>query len=256
MPLPLIIICLVLLAAALLILLVLSLKGTLTIEYKDELSLYFSFGPIKIKIFPFKEKKKKHLFHSMSAWRAKRIRNAARRKEERRLKRKAKRKKPLSTGKKPAEKKKSGIKLGREEIGDIIGILQLATELAAIIVKRFAKRLHVKVARLRVKVASPDAATTALAYGAVTQTVNILLPILSETKHFDIPKKKDFDISCDFLSDTPEFDLKIAFSLRVWHLFDIPFAALKRLIPEVPKYIEKAEHYKKKYSKPKTEEKS
>ncbi|MGM9683451.1 MAG: hypothetical protein ACI3XQ_07620, partial [Eubacteriales bacterium] len=37
-------------------------------------------------------------------------------------------------------------------------------------------------------------------------------------------------INADYLSDTSSADIKLSFSLRVWHVFDIAFAALFRLI--------------------------
>ena len=86
--------------------------------------------------------------------------------------------------------------------------------------------MRIKVARFKIKIATEDAALTAVTYGAVSQIINVLLPILSTVKNFDLPKRKNFDISADFTTTTPEIDVKVSFSLRVWHFADIGIRSL------------------------------
>lgn len=233
----------------------LSLRGTLTIAYDGEFKVFFKVLFIKIKIFPFKEKRQKHRVRHMSRRRAARIRKQVEKREA--LKKKYSIKNIIrdaltkKDADKPEKKKKAeiqtaakkkaspNIKITADDVSTVLDILRLTVELVALTVKQFAKRLRVKVARLKVKVATPDAAVTAVAYGAVTQTVNILLPILREVKNFDLPKQKNFDVTADFTTDKPDIDMELSFSLRVWHLIDIPLPAIEKAIPRLPKYIDK-----------------
>ena len=253
MPTPLLIICIVLAAFAILIIFALSLKGTLTIIYNEEFSIYFSILFFKFKLFPFKEKRKKHRVRHISRRRAAKIKKkyadrpsdfletvANFIKKFKGKKTKDTKKQPKKEGTKQQEGKKdtSSFRLNANDVSGILDILSLTVELVALTVKRFSKRLRIKAALLKITVASPDAATTAIAYGAVTQAVNVLLPLLREIKNFTMPSRKNFDIGYDFTADKPKIDMKLSFSLRVWHLLDIPFPAIKRTIPEIPKYIE------------------
>ena len=94
------------------------------------------------------------------------------------------------------------------------------------VIRRFFRHLRIDVARLRVKVATGDAATTAIAYGAVTQSINVLFPLLESIDTLSLPQNADLSVEADFLSDSPELDVMFSFSLRVWHLFSVAFSAL------------------------------
>ena len=85
--------------------------------------------------------------------------------------------------------------------------------------------------------ATGDAATTAIAYGAVTQAVNLLFPLLEQVKNFSFPKERDIDIVADFAGEGMEADIKISVSLRVWHLFHVAFGALFTAIKHFVKKI-------------------
>lgn len=207
----------------------LSLRGVITISYSDELSLTVRVLFVKIKILPKKEKKKGP--HSMSARRAERIRKKKEEKDKRKRKKKAEKQSLKDAHRKPKEKK---------NISDILDTVSLITELVGAVVRRFAKRLRIKIARFNITVASDDAATTAIAYGAITQSINILLPILSDVKNFDLPRTpRQFDVRADFTADTPSADIKISFSLRVWHLLDIAAEGLKKFISHKIKKTDK-----------------
>ena len=89
----------------------------------------------------------------------------------------------------------------------------------------FFGHLRVDVARFKIVIATGDAASTAVAYGAITQSINLLIPILREVKNFDLPDVADLSVEADFLSETPDIDVQLSFSIRVWHVFDIAFGA-------------------------------
>jgi len=101
-----------------------------------------------------------------------------------------------------------------------------------------------------------DAANTAIAYGAVTQAVNLLFPILSKAKNFNVPKSTDVDIQADFLSEASEIDISISFSLRVWHLFHVAFAALGTFIKHQIKKFGRSDQVPKGHKVPTSETKN
>ena len=115
-------------------------------------------------------------------------------------------------------------------MSEILDMISLIRELVAVVIRRFFGHLRIRVARLKLVVATPDAATTAIAYGAACTALNLLIPTLSEVKNFKLPAEDEFGVVCDFTADTPSFDVKLSFSLRVWHLFHVAFGALGRFI--------------------------
>ena len=200
----------------------LSLKATVTIAYSDEVALSVKVLFLKIKILPKKEKKQKA--RSMSAKKAQKIREKAAKKQAKKAAA-AKEKRARKAQKKAEQKDKP-----KKTLPEILDMLTLVRHLVSIVVKTFFKHLRIKVARLKIKVAMGDAANTAIAYGAITQSVNLLFPLLESVKNFDLPRASEIDISADFLGEKIEADVELSFSLRVWHLFDVAFGALGTLI--------------------------
>ena len=231
---------------ALSVVLVLSLRGTLTVAYDGEFYLSFRILFLNLRFLPIRERKKRYSRY-MSRRQAKKIREEMARKEERKRAIKEllfgkKEKKPEEEEKKSEDEKKSEeknvspkfpIKLVAREI---IDILSAFTEIVAIIVKRFAHHLKVKIVRFKVKIATEDPALTAVTYGAATGIINVLLPILEDVDNLGLPKEKNLDVSTDFLSDTPEIDMKVSFSIRTWHIADI---FLRTAIGGISKYVDR-----------------
>ncbi len=182
--------------------------------YKDEISLYVRVLFFKFRILPAKEKRGKR---RMSEKKAAKIRNSLRKKQQ---------KKALAK----AEKEKSKAEKKKKNISETISDVKLITDILLAVLKKFFGHLQIKMSRIRMIVATEDAATTAIAYGAITQSLNILLPALESVKNFKRLKKTEIDVRADFLSDSPTFDVKISFSLRVWHIFDVAIAALVKFI--------------------------
>ena len=200
----------------------LSLKATITIAYAEEVTLSVWVLCFKIKILPKKEKKKGA--RSMSAKKAAKIRAKARKKAQKkrdkaRLKAEAKKQKKAAAKQKP-----------KKSMSEILDIITMIRSIAAEVIRRFCKHLRIDFARVRVKVATGDAATTAIAYGVACTALNILLPVLCEVKNFSMPREKDFSVEADFLGDTPTLDVKLSFSLRVWHVFSFAFGALGKFL--------------------------
>ena len=223
----------VILAILLLAAFVLSLRLTLTVIYDGELALTLRILFVKIKLYPKDEKQKR--IRSMSAAKAARIRKAERKralKERERLL--AKRKERLRKKRRKKALKKQ--KTFTQRIRDFADNFKLISGVVITVIKRFSKHIKVNVHKLRIKVASSDASTTAIAYGSIVQTVNALLPVLEETKAFTLPQNaEDLNVRADFTDDTPEIDLKISLSLRVWHILDIILTGLRKAMPTLEK---------------------
>ncbi|MBQ9085938.1 MAG: DUF2953 domain-containing protein [Clostridia bacterium] len=195
----------------------LSLKATVTICYSDEVVLFVKVLFLKIKILPKKEKPWKS---TMSASKAKKIREAR--------KKKAAKKQEADKAKavKKEQKKKEKASKPKKSMAEILDLVQLVCRLVAAVIHRFFHHLRIDVARLKVRVATGDAATTAVAYGAVTQSINVLFPLIENAKNLTLPEDSELSVEADFVSDSPELDVMFSFSLRVWHLFSVAFSAL------------------------------
>ena len=191
-----------------------SIKATVTVAYSDEVSLSVRVLFFKIKILPAKEKRGKR---RMSEKKAAKIRDSLRKKQQK----KALAKKEKEQAKETKEKK---------SISETISGVKMITDIVLAVIKKFFGHLQIKMTRIKMIVATEDAATTAIAYGAITQSLNILLPALESVKNFKKLKKTEIDIRADFLADSPTFDVEISFAIRVWHLFDVAFAALGKFI--------------------------
>lgn len=209
--------------------LLLSLKATVTVVYNGEVGLYIKVLFIKIKILP-KGKKKKGP-HSMSKKKAERIKKKLDKKaEKKRLKAEEKaRQKQL---KKELEQKEPPQK---KSLSDVLDIIQMITDIVKTVTKSFFKHLRIDMARCHVNIATGDAATTAIAYGAISEAVFYLYRLLEPLKGFSLPDTQDISINADYLSDSTTADIKVSFSIRVWHVLHVAFAALGRLIKHLVK---------------------
>ena len=211
----------------------LSLKAKITVAYADEVTLSVKVLFLKIGILPKKQKKGPH---SMSAAKARRLRKKmAKAEEKKKLKAKEKAAHKLQKKEEEADKPK-------KSLSEILDLISMVRSLAAEVIRRFFKHLRIDVARLKIKVAFGDAAATAVAYGAITGAVNLLLPVLEQVKNFDLPRQADFDIQADFLGESIEADVELSFSLRVWHLFHVAFGALGNFISHKIKHTDTSDH--------------
>lgn len=153
----------------------------------------------------------------MSEKKAAKMRDSLRKKQQK----KAIAKKQKEESKKDKEKK---------SISETISDVKLITDIVLAVLKKFFGHLQIRISRIKMVIATEDAATTAIAYGAITQSMNILLPALESVKNFKKLKNTEIDVRTDFLADSPTFDVEISFAIRVWHIFDVAFAALGKFI--------------------------
>ncbi len=207
-----------------------SLRARITVEYNDEIRLSVKVLFIKIGILPKKQKKKSSP-RSMSKKKAQKIRAQLEKKaEKKRQKELEKQKKKQQKKQQKDAEKKQGKKKKKLSLSDILGLVKMATDVLRTVVTTFFSHLRVDVARCHIKLALGDAATTAIAYGAVSEAAVKLFEALDGLKGFDSPEAQDISINADFLGEATTVDIKVSVSLRVWHLFHVLFAAIGKAI--------------------------
>lgn len=102
--------------------------------------------------------------------------------------------------------------------------IRLVRALVAALVRKTGKHLHLKVARMHIRVATGDAATTAILYGATSASLAYLLAALDRVTSLKT-KPREMGVFADYLHEKSSIDLKLIFSLRVWGALALVFSA-------------------------------
>lgn len=221
----------VILSIALLIALLLSTKVLLHIRYEESLTVYLRVLFVKIRLYPSKKEKKKHP-HSMSKRKAQKIKDSLQ-------------KKPKEEPKKRKSKKKEKEKEPKEA-PDLISIISIITSFVKSFLRLFAGSVRIRSSRLHIVVATEDAADTAIAYGALTQAINLLFPMLDGIKTFKhLPRGKELSVQADFLSDTSKIDADVELYIRVGSaLKAVCLAAIRAFKKAVKRQLRQLERQK------------
>ena len=184
-------------------------KVTLRISYKESLCVVLKILFIKIRLYPTKKKEKRYK-HSMSKRKAKRIRNSLKKKpkKERKIFKKKKKKEDTEEKKKSKEKKLSK--------NDILSIISIIISFVKNFIRLFSDSIRLKASRIHLIVATDNAASTAITYGAVTEGINVLFPLLDGLKTVKkLPCGKDLSVGVDFLAEEPTIDIEIEIYIRI-----------------------------------------
>lgn len=121
---------------------------------------------------------------------------------------------------------KNGKKKKKKSVADILGLVGQVLGAVKGLFKSFGKHLRIEAVRMKITVASEDAAKTAMLYGMVCQGVAYLIEILSAITNFKSKHREEISVEADFLSEKSTADIHLVFRLRVWHVFAMLFAAL------------------------------
>lgn len=177
---------------------------------------------IPIRLVPAKDKKIKLSRYSKK--------NMEKRKlaEAKKSKKKAEKKSAKEEKKK---KKKSGSSEKKEKPKDpaaltLVDNVNAVTSALGKFFSRFGKRFRIDLTRIVITVATGDAASTAILYGAVVPATQLLISTVDKFTNLKGLESADIDVRCDFLEKKSTVDIHIAASLRLWHVFDMAFAAL------------------------------
>ena len=169
--------------------LVLCLRVNLRIAYTDELIVY-------IRVLFFK-------YHLIPTQKIKFNKKAYEKKE------KKKESAPKTTIKTTSEKSKSPTLLEN---------ISLISEIIKVALKAFAKHLRVKISKMQVIIATPDAAKTAVLYGAASGAIAGILEIIDSYTNLKKLKKCAVTVDCDFLSEKSTVCIDINLSISGWGL--------------------------------------
>lgn len=117
--------------------------------------------------------------------------------------------------------------------GDVKDMVKELLSLIVIILKRFIGKVKIKVKRLDINVATGDAASTALSYTVVCNTLDVLIDILSDKDKVDC-KFVSPNIGCDYVSEKFSAYVDILITIRIWQvikgLFESVMEEIKRTI--------------------------
>lgn len=113
--------------------------------------------------------------------------------------------KPVLKQQKPDDKKPS-----------ILDEIKLIKEVLSTALNAASKYLHVKISKLHIKVATDDAANTAILYGAVSGAVAGIIELIDSYTNLKRLKKCAVIVEPDFLNDKTEVKLNISLSLSVF----------------------------------------
>ena len=177
----------ILLGIVVLVALILSIRVSINIVYENELKIYLKVLFFKFRILPEgklklnPQKHKKILKDKQSSPQA--IINEIKK-----------------------ESKKNGL----------IENIKMIARLISSFLKICTPYIKVKLARVHIRVASNDAAKTAILYGAVSGAVACLIDAIDEFTNLSKLKRKSINIEPDFLSDKTETQINISLSISVW----------------------------------------
>lgn len=181
---------------------------------------------IPIRLLPSKEKKIKLSRYSKKNMEKRRLA------EEEKKKKKAQKKADKANKK---QKGKDGRATKKEKPTDpaaltLVDNINAATSALGKFFLRFGKRFRIDVTRIIITVATGDAASTAILYGAVVPATQLLLSAIGRFTNLKGIEDADIDVRCDFLGKKSDVDIHIAASLRLWHIFDMAFSALRAFL--------------------------
>lgn len=232
--------------------LIFAMRVRVTVEMKEDsdLALTVTVLGINIKILP-KKPKKYNIKNYTPKKIAKRDKKAAEKAEKKRI---AAAKKKAEKAEKKKQKKEAAAKLTKAEKKAIKArkkakrppipdMLSLFLRVIKILFSGLFSKFHFHVARLRIKVGSSDAATTALMYVAICQAINPVLNFLAKHSNLHGRGNADIDVSPDYLSEELKVDIKLGFSTSLGGLlgalfrtgFSFIFGWMK-IVPSVPEH--------------------
>lgn len=140
--------------------------------------------------------------------------------------------KPKQPGEPSAKKKKEKKPPKRQKpyTGEPVKLTQVLTawrDVAVGLFRQLGRHWKIELLRLRVLVATDDAARTALLYGTVCTLVQPV-QLLARSAPRVNKKKVLVSVNSDFLADKPELDAELCVSTRVWRM---AFVALRSAKP-------------------------
>lgn len=196
----------VLAAVILLLLALLFLRVRVLLLCTDTVKLQLRILCFRLTLFP----KKPPSPHSFSP--------EALRKKERKAKRKAAKKAAKAAKKQNAKErrttKETGAKSAHTGDMELCEKLELIQKLLVALLRATDKHLRLRAARLHIRVATGDAAKTAVLYGAVSGALSGVLALLDRVTVLRA-KPPEVAVYADYLSEHSRADIRLVFSMRL-----------------------------------------
>lgn len=149
------------------------------------------------------------------------------------LKKKQKKKDDKKSEKKPT---RQTAKKKKVSVSDTLRyIARLFEEVVKKLVSKLCRYLRVDVSEIFIRVASDDAAKTALLYGAVSQSVSYALAAMNSITNTALSRGGYVNVVPDFASEEAEVRINVCFSIRVWQLISIAISGAMDYI-KMPKH--------------------
>lgn len=214
------------------------IKVILIMPSPDDVSLTLKICGIPIRILPAKEKKIKLSRYSKKEMEKRRLAEIAKakKKAEKKAAKKRKKAEKAQKEKERLEKLRKEGKLpddgkNKKKSDDptaitLVDNINAATAALGKFFVRFGRRFRIDVSRIIITVATGDAASTAIMYGAAVPAVMALIALLEKITDLRGIDNADIHLRCDYLAQKTNVDVHVAFSMRPYHLFDMLFSAL------------------------------
>lgn len=213
----------IVLSVLLLLFLVAMLPVSLTVKYKDEVSLTASVLAVKIPIYPRQKKKVKISDYS---------KKSLERRRRKALKKRLKAEKKLKASKRKALQKKAS---SSKEKKSLLDNLELIYELLSTYVSGVIKHVKVKTTRIVLTIGSDDAAKTAMLYAAASNAVALIVTFLDNCKRLKSFNGSQISVNADFVSEKCSADIEISFSMRIWQVLNTLFATALKYVTKKSK---------------------
>lgn len=91
----------------------------------------------------------------------------------------------------------------------------------------FFGKLHFRFLKTNIIIACDDAATTALAYGAVSSNVAYIIEVINHFSNIDVRKSSEINISTNFISRKSHIDFLVDMRIRTINLLKMGIKVLK-----------------------------
>lgn len=180
---------------------ILAMRVGISIVLEDELCVYLRVLLLKFRLYPAKKKRESTKKYK---------------------KKKVKKKKPSTVVRKSDTELKQKPPLNET--------IKTVTELLGVFSRAFAKHLHVRLAKIYIRIGTEDAAKTAILYGAVSGAVTCLIDTIDSITSISSLRCSEISVEPDFLSDRSVARLNISLSLSV-------FGALAVLLKTLFRYL-------------------
>ncbi len=180
---------------------ILCVRVGINIVFEEELAVYLKVLFLRFRLYPQKKKKFKPKKHG---------------------KKREKAKKPDTVVKDVHSEPKK-----KPPITETIATV---TELIKAFSAAFARKLHVRLAKISIKIATGDAAQTAILYGAASGAMACLIDLLDSITSLSSLRRSEISVVPDFTSEHTEARINISLSVSV-------FGALTVLIKTLLKYL-------------------